>query len=30
MIIDGFLFYAFRSMIRTQQWWLDHGFIEVK
>lgn len=27
---EEWMFYAFRSMMRTQQWWLDNGFIEVK
>lgn len=27
---EEWLFYAMRSMMRTQDWWLDHGFIEVK
>ena len=23
-------YYAVRSMVRTQRWWVEHGFLEVK
>lgn len=24
------LYYAMRGLVRTQRWWVDHGFLEVK